>query len=85
MFCLHFSSPPTCQTTTLVTTPFAYEKDLKRVFNRNILSLCIGMIVGVSPSYIFTLTKFDNVFHVYLMNGLQKYQKKNFFHGGFLR
>ena len=28
---------------------------------------------------------FENVFHVYLMNGLQKYQKKIFFHGGFLR
>ena len=30
------------------------------------------------------LGSFDNVFHVYLMNGLQKYQKK-IFHGGFLR
>ena len=31
------------------------------------------------------LGSFDNVFHVYLMNGLQKYQKKKNFHGGFLR
>ena len=31
------------------------------------------------------LGAFDNIFHVYLMNGLQKYQKKIFFHGGFLR
>ena len=32
-----------------------------------------------------SLFSFDNVFHVYLMNALQKYQKKIFFHGGFLR
>ena len=31
------------------------------------------------------LHSFDNIFHVYLMNGLQKYQKKFFLHGGFLR
>ena len=33
----------------------------------------------------FRVGSFDNVFHVYLMNGLQKYIKKKFFHGGFSR
>ena len=31
------------------------------------------------------LGSFDNVFHVYLMNGLQKYEEKKNFHGGFSR
>ena len=60
-----------------------HPRQLKFQFN-HILNLEVWFqldTVGIQSLEIGkkVLDSFDNVFHVYLMNGLQKYQKKNFF------